>query len=103
MAAHKYGFVVSCTGGMPVKTTVDLSDDLYRRAKVAAALRGLKFKELVEEGLRRVLDAPEAERAPPRLDDLMKDACGIVDSGVPDLASDPRHLTGFGRDGGRDR
>lgn len=86
-----------------MKTTVELPDDLYRRAKAAAALRGQKFKELVEEGLRRVLEAPEGERARPRLADLMRDACGVVDSGIPDLASNPEHLGGFGRDVGRDR
>ena len=47
-----------------MKTTVELSDDLYRRAKAAAALRGQKFKELVEEGLRRVLETPEVSHAP---------------------------------------
>lgn len=41
-----------------MKTTVDLPDDLYRRAKVEAALRGRKFKDLVEQGLRLVLETP---------------------------------------------
>lgn len=86
-----------------MKTTVELPDDLYRRAKAAAALRGKKFKELVEEGLRRVLEAPESERARPRLAALMKDACGVVESGVPDLASNRKHLADFGRDAGSDR
>lgn len=86
-----------------VKTTVELSEDLYRRAKATAALRGLKFKELVEEGLRLVLEAPEGAYARQRLADLMHDACGVVDSGIPDLASNPEHLAGFGRDAGGDR
>ncbi|MFZ1416469.1 MAG: hypothetical protein WAS73_18105 [Defluviicoccus sp.] len=86
-----------------MKTTVELSDDLYRRAKATAALRGQKFRELVEEGLRRVLEAPEGERTRPRLTELMQDACGVVDSGIPDLASNPEHLAGFGRAAGRDR
>ena len=30
-------------------TTVEVSDDLYRRAKAKAALRGRKLKDLVEE------------------------------------------------------
>jgi len=33
-----------------VKTTIEVSDDLYRRAKCEAALRGRKLKDLVEEG-----------------------------------------------------
>lgn len=86
-----------------VKTTVELPDDLYRRAKATAALRGQKFRELVEEGLRHAVDAPETRRSQPRLDSLMRDARGIVDSGIPDLASSPAHLADFGRDGCGDR
>ena len=41
-----------------MKTTVEMPDDLYRRAKVEAALRGRKLKDLIEEGLRLVLEAP---------------------------------------------
>ena len=37
-------------------------------------------------------------RAKPTLSDLMKDACGIVNSGVNDLASNPKHMKDFGRD-----
>ena len=33
----------------------------------------------------------------PSLHDLMKDGCGIVDSGVPDLATNKKHMEGFGR------
>jgi hypothetical protein len=38
-----------------MRTTVDFSDDLYRRVKAEAALRGRKVKDLVEEALRRLL------------------------------------------------
>jgi len=41
-----------------MKTTVEVPDDLYRRAKAEAALRGLKLKDMIEEGLRLVLAAP---------------------------------------------
>jgi hypothetical protein len=83
-----------------MKTTVEVSDDLYRRAKAEAALRGRKLKDLVEEGLRLVLDAPHKPRRQPSLAGLMKRARGVVDSGLPDLASNPEHLAGFGRDAG---
>ena len=33
------------------KTTIELPDDLYRRAKLEAAESGRKLKDLVEEGL----------------------------------------------------
>jgi len=81
-----------------MKTTVELPDDLYRRAKAEAALRGRKLRDLVEEGLRLVLEAPRKSRRHPSLAGLMKHARGVVDSGVPDLASNREHLAGFGRD-----
>ncbi len=38
-----------------MRTTIDLPDDLFRRAKATATIRGLKFKDLmakfVEQGL----------------------------------------------------
>jgi hypothetical protein len=47
-----------------MKTTIEVADALYRRAKSAAALRGRKVKDLVEEGLRLVLETPR--RSPRR-------------------------------------
>lgn len=41
-----------------MRTTVDLPDDLYRQAKSEAALQGKPLRDLVEEGLRRVLGLP---------------------------------------------
>jgi hypothetical protein len=87
-----------------MKTTVELPDELYRRAKAEAALRGRKLKDLIEEGLRLVLDAAPAPRSRrPSLAKLMEKARGVADSGVADLASDKRHLTDFGRDARRHR
>jgi hypothetical protein len=86
-----------------MKTTVEVPDELYRKAKAEAALRGRKLKDLVEEGLRLVLGVPRKAAARPSLADLMKDARGVVDSGVPDLASNPKHLAGFGRNARRHR
>jgi hypothetical protein len=88
--------------GTPMKTTVEVPDDLYRRAKAEAALRGRKLRDLVEEGLRLVLEAPRKTRRP-SLARLTKRARGIVNSGTPDLASSPKHLSGFGRDDRRHR
>ncbi len=86
-----------------MKTTVDVSDDLYRRAKSEAALRGRKLKDLIEEGLRLVLETPQTSRKRHSLAGLMKDARGVVDSGITDLASNPKHLKGLGRDAFRHR
>lgn len=40
---------------MSMKTTIELNDELYRRLKSTAALRGKKVRELVEEGVKAVL------------------------------------------------
>jgi hypothetical protein len=37
-------------------------------------------------------------RRAPSLSDLTKGARGIMNSGIPDLATNPQHLAGFGRD-----
>ena len=81
-----------------MKTTVEVPDDLYRRAKAEAALRGRKFRELVEEGLRLALETPPTTPRQSSLAGLMKRARGVIDSTIADLASNPEHLVGFGRD-----
>ena len=82
---------------MTMKTTVEVPDELYRRAKAEAALRGRKLRDLVEEGLRLVLEAPHKTGQRPSLAKLTKRARGMIDSGISDLASNPKHLSGFGR------
>lgn len=92
-----------------MKTTVDISDELFRKVKAEAALRGRKLKDLVAEGLRLVLEAPESaasrakKRQPPTAYELMKDGRGIVDSGIGDLATNPKYMKGFGRASRRHR
>ena len=92
-----------------MKTTIELSDELFRKVKAAAALRGRKLKDLVAEGLRLVLEVPEpaasaaSKQRRPTAYELMKDGRGIVDSGVGDLASNPKHMKGFGRAARRHR
>jgi len=86
-----------------MKTTVEVSDDLYRRAKSEAALRGRKLRDLVEEGLQLVLETPHQTARTRRLATLMKDAAGVIDSGIEDLASNPKHLRDFGGNAPRHR
>jgi len=84
-----------------MKTTIELPDDLYRQAKAEAALRGRKLKDMVEEGLRRVLsELPRGGEHPaePTLLELMKDGIGIIDSGVSDLSTNPKYMADYGRD-----
>lgn len=81
-----------------MKTTIEVPDELYRRAKAEAAQRGRKLKDLVEEGLHLVLSTPRKPPKRSRLARLMERAQGSVKSDVTDLASNPKHLKGFGRD-----
>lgn len=55
--SRKYGKVAS------VKTTLELPDHLFRRAKAAAATRGMSLKEFVSDALgRRLLAEPGSFR-----------------------------------------
>ena len=54
---HKYGY------DGRVKTTVEIDDELLRRAKVRAAERGESLRALLERGLQRELDASETHRS----------------------------------------
>ena len=88
-----------------MRTTVDIPDELFRRAKSEAALRGRKLKDLVEEGLQLVLEKDKggqpAEKSRhrkkgPSAHDLLKEWCGIFE-GEPDLATNPKYMEGFGK------
>ncbi|HVC57538.1 MAG TPA: hypothetical protein VND95_16420 [Stellaceae bacterium] len=88
-----------------MRTTVDIPDELLRRAKSEAALKGRKLRDLVEEGLRLVLAAPPAGGEPPRqlppskptAHDLLKDLIFEDADCPPDLASNPKYFDDFGR------
>ncbi|MFA7270194.1 MAG: hypothetical protein WC073_12685 [Sterolibacterium sp.] len=41
-----------------MKTTIEMPDDVFRRAKAAAALQGLSMKDWLTNLLRREIDAP---------------------------------------------
>ena len=53
-----------------MKTTVEIADPLFNQVKALAAKEGLRFRVLVEEGLRSVVEArTEAALKPFRLRD----------------------------------
>ena len=89
---------------MPImRTTVDLPDELLRRAKSKAALSGRKLKDLIEEGLRAVIDNPPPEdqaKAKPKkvtAHDLLRDLCGIIEDAPSDLSTNKKYFEDFGR------
>ena len=86
-----------------MRTTVDIPDELFRRAKVEAASRGRKLKDLVADGLRLLLAAPAGSdspaAAPPRrvtAHDLAKHLILDVDSPA-DLSTNKNYFDDFGR------
>jgi hypothetical protein len=61
-----------------MKTTLDLSDELLKRAKLHARRTGQPLRALVEEGLRLALKPPPARAAAFRLADRsVGDARGV--------------------------
>jgi hypothetical protein len=86
-----------------MRTTVDLPDELLRRAKSEAALRGRKLKDLLEEGLRHVLDAPAAGAEPPSprkrvtAHDLLQHLIFEDAESPPDLSTNKKYFDGFGK------
>ena len=73
-----------------MRTTVDLPDELYRRAKAEAVVRGCNFNDLAEEGLRCLLRCPNP--AEPSVHDLMRDFCGIARDARADYATNPKYM-----------
>jgi hypothetical protein len=50
-----------------MKTTVEIPDDLFRRAKAKAALEGIPLRELIVRGLQFAMEQPAADEAHERV------------------------------------
>ena len=61
-----------------MKTTIDISDELSRRAREFAARHNMTFRALVEQGLRQVLKSDEASSF--QLRDASVEGQGLQDS-----------------------
>lgn len=48
-----------------MKTTINIPDSLYKRAKIRAVERGLNLRDIILTSLERELDAPPSGAAPP--------------------------------------
>jgi hypothetical protein len=82
-----------------MRTTVDLPDESYLRAKAEAAVRGCNFNDLVEEGLRHLLRGPnprprQSDQPGPPSHDLMRDFCGIAKDARADYATNQNYREG---------
>ncbi len=65
--------------------------------ETAADALPLKQQRKLLEHLAAKLEQLRKRKAVPNLHERMKDFCGIVDSGIPDLATNKKHMEGFGR------
>lgn len=82
-----------------MKATIEIPDELYRKVKAKSALEGRSVREVTERLFRDWVQGQSAAPvSTPTVYELLKDGCGIVDSGIGDLATNPTHLDGFGRD-----
>jgi hypothetical protein len=68
-----------------MQTTLRLDDDLYRRAKAAAAEQGVSLTRLVEEAIRERLDRPSPSPRKKRLRLPVSTVAGGLASGFSDL------------------
>jgi|688.fasta_scaffold601935_2 hypothetical protein len=60
-----------------MKTTVDIADPLFRQAKAAAEESGATMRQLIEDGLRTVLDKRKIARKKFRLGKLPTQGGGL--------------------------
>ena len=88
-----------------MKTTLEIPDDLFRKAKAMAVLEGMKLKDFVAESLqmrmenkKRAARGTKRQLREPTLHDRFRKYCGVVKSGVRDLSTNPKHMEGFGED-----
>lgn len=70
-----------------MKATVEIPNDLYRETKVTAAMRGVKVKDLVAEGLRLVLRGERAQNTGRRLKFPLVDTGQTGSQSIPDDAA----------------
>ena len=70
---------------------------LQEEARLTSAQAESYFNEVHAERLAAKLKQPMMEKGKLSLHERMKDFCGIVNSGIPDLATNKKHMEGFGR------
>ena len=66
---------------LAMKTTIEIPDALFAKSKIYAAEHGLAFRELVEAGLRQVVDSKRARAQPFRLRKAAFKGRGLISGG----------------------
>lgn len=78
-----------------VKTiTVRLPDEMDSALEAVSEQRRVSKSVILREALEKTLAREVSQTT---LYSLMKDRLGCIDSGIPDLATNPDHLEGYGQ------
>lgn len=81
-----------------IKLPEFLDDSLEAAAVGAKQSKSAVVRDLLLKALPAATPGPAARRARPSLHDRLKQYQGAGPTGVKDLASNPRHLDGYGRE-----
>jgi len=76
--------------------TIELPDDLAARLEAASAETRVRPEQFVRAALEKALPGP-AEKSEPTALEALHDLVGCIDSGVTDLATNPKYMEGFGQ------
>lgn len=77
--------------------TIELKPELADRVVAVSAAADLSPVEWVEKILIAQLPPKLGEHEDKSAFELMQGGIGCIDSGVPDLTTNPKHMEGFGR------
>jgi metal-responsive CopG/Arc/MetJ family transcriptional regulator len=76
--------------------TCKISDDLDAQLEGAARQRGVTKSEMIREALLAYLPVV-AKKQKPSVHDRWRRYCGVVESKISDLATNPRYMKDFGK------
>ena len=77
--------------------TIELPDELAARLAAASERKCVSPANIVREALETTLLKEDESQGGRSLYERMKDGIGCIDSGMTDLASNPRHMAGYGQ------
>lgn len=77
--------------------SIEMPEALAERITEAATAEGVSREEFLRKAaIERLAKPSQKSGKSPTAYDLSADLCGSLDSGVTDLASNPKYLEGFG-------
>ena len=77
--------------------TIELSDEQKARLEAASAAQLLAPAQWARQAVIKALPAESSPGTQPNALDALQDMVGCFDSGVTDLATNPKHLEGLGQ------